>query len=137
MNFRRGFFRLWAVVAVVWALIVGVVASDAIALAVGRGEVYVSLGGVCGFSVNYNADEIIVGSTAVTDKWCREAYGSTLNAAALHRDAIERFRVVREEQRREAITSVPGIAAAAILPPAILLALGAALAWALSGFKRG
>lgn len=143
MNWTRGLFRSWLVIATIWMLVLLTMTGvyhEAVVYLNGnykRTDITVS-----DLTVSPMVDEIIeVSSPDATyelnmsngqpssDEWPRllNALANKFNADAL--DANE-----RRDRARSAITAGLGLA---LIPPLLVLIIGASLLWALRGFAGG
>lgn len=115
MNLRRGFFRIWVVVTVVWTLLVGTLSWESVRPP----------------RESLRDDPIISGPVDFADLIPAE------NRTAEQQAAINRARERRAAKDAAELSArrltVGGII---IIPPLIVLAFGAAIGWALTGFRQ-
>lgn len=112
MNFRRGFFRLWLIVSALWVLLI---------VALGPGFV----------SRPLLWQEIRDGWRAEREWAADPANTPKFDFLAIPVEIDERIK--RGDEAEAAALSLSKFA---MFPPLMLLALGALIGWALSGFRR-
>jgi hypothetical protein len=150
LNWRRGFFRIWAVLALIWLAFVGLIFYSQIvtpyvpakAVATTKGAAAPGLFDTYGEPYNSWSTAASKGELLATN--VRPGYSlftvPTLSGAELALQINAARRVVDDylsatvsERRSSAIAS---FAAMALIPSAVILVLGWLAGWALSGFVR-
>ncbi len=120
LSWSRGFFRAWVVVALAWVVLV-------------TGIVVVSYPTTASYSYALKGEDGVIITLervlAAVDK--ANAAGDTEAATRL----MDRVAKNHYDLRQAQSSSVREGALAAIAPPVVLLILGAAIAWALRGFR--
>lgn len=138
MNIQRGLLRLWIVLAVTWGVVVVIIAwanfSDPYLppkyWIILKGELF-ALERDPGYDVRRKEISFAHGNYLIVDKDAEEKK-VRLQAAPLIEKAFDRSPEIWDK-RREQVLPLLGFLA---LPPLVLLGAGAALLWALSGFRR-
>lgn len=143
MNWTRGLFRLWLVVATIWILVVMLVTN-----AFGEAGVYLT-GEYKRTDIGAGDLEVIPISDGLLEVRFEDfAYEAELTGSQV--DGDERQNLLTElaiemnkraaahngDVRRSGSAALSGFGHA-LLPPLLLLALGASLLWALRGFAGG
>lgn len=147
-NWRRGFFRLWVVLALLWCALVALILSGQIlspyvpskAVATRTGEVSAALYETYGEPYNSWAAASRSGSIVATEVrpgfqlfTSLEVTGPILVARVEEaRALVDAYRDRTIAERRTGALGT--LLAAAVAPPLLVLALGWLLAWALAGF---
>jgi hypothetical protein len=121
MYYRRGFFRLWIVLSVIWVAIISAISAESI---------------LKPWSMGTDPPKLERLERALEN--ARKA-GATEDVNTMINARIEMI-FDHAEQRElafdQSANALKGLALGGLLPPLILLAIGSGLFWALSGFTR-
>ena len=129
MQWQKGFFRLWVLVAVVW-LVVASAVSQPWSIWIDYSHSGAQLTEV---SAGYDKVKAAISSGGVTNK-----DGKFMDVASLIllRDGLSSHRAEIEASVTQSRSSFLSAMLSILLPPVVLLAFGTAVAWVLRGFKR-
>lgn len=147
---RRGFFRVWIVLAVLWAILMIIIQSGSILNPYVPGKVVATLVGDTvqlydiyspqerAFQQGVEAGALV--STKLPGRdfaliTRKDTEPATLQERIAEAEQVVAQYVETETSRRRTEAILP-LAMLSIVPPLIVLALGAAIAWAISGFRR-
>lgn len=136
LNIRRGLFRLWAVFSCLWVVVATIIAYESFQF----GHRYVwyhdqktvsetteyAMEKYIAFTKQYEIDSfsrpIVYVGTYVEETEIKDALNTASN-------------LVRAKERGRALSALLDWAGGAFVPPTTVLAIGAALYWALLGFR--
>lgn len=144
MNIRRGLFRLWMVLSVVWAIVVGLIFFDEIRNPYLPEANYLYVEGaneilkIPDFNSRYEMRKTM---TEITFPNNVSLFTSLADPTEKMKAKVPEFLIAYVEPRQaetdaKRLAKVEMALSVALIPIAVIFALGGALVWAFSGFSR-
>lgn len=150
VSWRRGFFRVWIVLALLWVAFALLVQGGTVFNPYAPGKIIATpAGGTVQMWDRYgdqqrNFDEGVAAGALQTTPIGSDSFllytRKDIEPARLQERVAEAQRIVddyvADETTRRRSASILPLAGLVLIPPFVVFVLGAAVAWALSGFRR-